>query len=76
MKRFNGGKDINSDLKHKIWSFFEYKWKNDHNAAIDDEDEIAILTQLPEFVSNKLLIGFLFGDFMYKYTVFFKIKRG
>ena len=32
--------------------------------------------ELPEYVSNKLLIGFLFGDFVNKYTVFFKIKRG
>jgi hypothetical protein len=27
----------------EIEAFFEYKWKNDKNQAIDDDEEIALL---------------------------------
>jgi hypothetical protein len=47
MARFNNGKKIDIRVKKKIEAFFEYKWKYDKNQAIDDEDEKAILHQIP-----------------------------
>ena len=50
MQNFNGGKPINPSLSNKIYEFFDYKWTNDRLQAIDDEEEIKILMQFPEFV--------------------------
>jgi len=47
----------------RIYEYFEYKWDYDRNQAIDDEDEIAILTQLPDHVQDRVQ-GFLFNDFL------------
>jgi hypothetical protein len=41
---------MNQGLKDRIEKFFDYKWKYDRNQAIDDEQEIEILDQLPEDV--------------------------
>ena len=47
-KRYNGGKKINKEIIEKIEKYFEYRWNNDKLMAIDDKNEMAILTQLPE----------------------------
>ena len=64
MKKFNGGKSINYELQLKIEKYFDYKWSNDKLMAINDEDEIAILSQLPLEVQDNLLTKFLFSDFL------------
>jgi hypothetical protein len=32
--------------------YLEYRWNNDRNAAIDDPDELSLLTQLPTDVQD------------------------
>ena len=46
-----------------MFEFFDYKWSNDLLMAIDDDFEIALLNQLPEYVQNKLISHYLFKDF-------------
>jgi hypothetical protein len=41
---------MDQKFKKKIEQFFSYKWKNDKLQAIDDEEELAILHQLPVYV--------------------------
>ena len=43
LKRFNGDKEIDLELREKIELHFDFKWKNDRNQAIDDPEELAIL---------------------------------
>ena len=43
LKFFNNGKDIPLDFKDKLERYFEYRWSNDRNSAIDDDDEKFIL---------------------------------
>ena len=47
IQRFNKGKLIPIQLQQEIQEYFEYRWANDKNAAINDEVEVALLTQLP-----------------------------
>jgi hypothetical protein len=44
MKRYNGGKNINHDLKEKMEVFFDYKWNYDKLMALDDDEEKAKLS--------------------------------
>jgi hypothetical protein len=50
IRKFNNNAPIDHDLKTRIESHFDYKWINDKNQAIDDEDELKMLYELPEFV--------------------------
>jgi len=52
---------------HEIEAFFDYKWNNDKNQAIDDDEEIALLEQMPIVVQDHLYSGFLFNDFLQKF---------
>jgi hypothetical protein len=61
MKRFNGNNDIEIGLRKRIELHFANKWKNDRNQAIDDPEEIEILSQLPEFVVTKIFKEFLYS---------------
>ena len=60
IKHFNKGKPMDNSFKTEMEQFFCYKWKSDRNQAINDEDEKAILDQLPVEVQDKLYFGFLF----------------
>lgn len=44
IQRFNKGKLIPIQLQSEIQEYFEYRWANDKNAAINDEVEVALLT--------------------------------
>ena len=41
--------------------------------AIDDDTEIAILNQLPEYVQDKLISHYLFSDFLMIFMDFFRL---
>ena len=76
LQRFNGNKSINLDLREKIEIFFDYKWNNDRNMAIDEDSEKALLDQLPPEVSDKLISGFLFQNFLRRFSDFFRLQKG
>jgi len=43
MKHFNGNVPLKQELRDRFEEFFDYKWKFDHNQAIDDDHEIDLL---------------------------------
>lgn len=47
---FNTGKPLKHDFHEKMYKYFVYRWNNDRNSAIDDQDEQEILNQLPDNV--------------------------
>jgi len=67
---------MKEELKIKIVQFFEYKWLADKNQSIDDEEEKAILDELPIEVQDRLYTGFLFNEFMVKFKGYFLIQKG
>ena len=59
-----------------IEDHFDYRWKNDKNAAIDDNEEKALLEQLPATVQDLIYTDFLFQNFLQKFRLFFRIVNG
>ena len=47
LNKLNGQVPINDDFKHRIEMYFDYRWKQDRNSALNDPDELAIFEQLP-----------------------------
>lgn len=47
IKQFNKGQDIDIRMKERIEDYFDYRWANDHNQAISEPEDYALLEQLP-----------------------------
>lgn len=47
LKHFNGDVDIGTEKRREYEEYFDFKWKNDRNSALNDDDEQALLDQLP-----------------------------
>ena len=75
LQRYNKGVPFNQELKKRIEVFFDYKWNNDRLLAIDDQDEIDKLNQLPEAVQDKLITNFLFSTFLNNFMDFFRCPK-
>lgn len=53
----------------------DYRWKNDKNQTIDDDEEKAILNELPIEVRTKLMVDFLFKEFLTTFGDVFKVPN-
>ena len=67
-QKFNGGHPLKGRILERIREHFDYKWTHDRNQAIDDEEEIKILMQLPDEVQDTLYSGFLFSGFLSRFA--------
>jgi uncharacterized protein (DUF1697 family) len=56
---------MNQELRERIEEFFNYKWSMDLNMAVETEDEIKLLEQLPNQVQMSIFSQFLFSRFLY-----------
>ena len=43
--------------------------------AIKDEEDVAVLTQIPDDTANFLIISFLWDEFLFKYRNYFNIQK-
>ena len=75
IKHFNDGIDFDIYKKREWESYFEYRWLNNKNSAIDDDDERAQLEQLPESTQNMLYRDFLYQEFMKDFQVVFRFPK-
>jgi hypothetical protein len=75
LKKFNNGKSIDEKFKDKLEQYFEFRWKYDKNQSIDDEQEIAILEQLPPETQDRLFTKFIFHNFLFSFMNFFRIEK-
>lgn len=75
MKHYNYGIDIDINRKRDLERYFEYRWQNNKNSAIDDGDEIAMLTQLPEDTQIRLYRDFLYREFMQQFSIVFRFPK-
>lgn len=64
IQHYNEKAPLDLTLQTQIEDYFEYKWQNDLNQAIDDPEEEKILEQLPVAVQDRLYSEFLFADFL------------
>lgn len=75
LKHFNDGEDMDYDMQRDIEHYFQYKWQNDRNQAIDEESEKAMIEQLPIEVTNKLYQEFLYKDLLLKFQPTFRLAK-
>ena len=74
LENFNK-KPIKESIRKEINEYFEYKWKNDCNLAMETEHDLALMDQLPNLVQRQIYTQFLYNDFLYHFRRFFSIRR-
>jgi len=62
-------------MKNNIEEFFDYKWQNDKNLAIMNDDDQTILQQMPEEIQLEIYTNFLFKTFLSRFRYYFKIEN-
>ena len=63
-------------MQKRIEDYFQYKWQNDQNLAIIEEDDIKLLGQLDNTsVQNRLFTDFLFKKFLKAFENDFKVPH-
>ena len=75
MKHFNKNVEMNEQLKAKFEDYFEFRWRKNRNAAIESENELKLLEQLPEDVQNTLIMNSLHRKFMSNFRPHFRLPK-
>ena len=74
-RRFNAQKPLPIEIMRKIEQFFAYKWTHDRNNAMKSDEDIAILSEIPEDVQHLIFNKFLFTDFLFKFNKMFTFSK-
>ena len=75
IKHYNLGVDIDYAYKLQLEEYFEYRWLENKNSAIDDQEEKDRLDQLPEETQNMLYTQFLYRDFLIVFNRVFRFPK-
>jgi len=62
-------------MVQKFEKYFEYYWQNNKNYAIADEEDLALLAELPCSIQSNIYKDFLFQDFLELFKVHFIFKK-
>lgn len=75
LKKYNGDADLKPELSDKIESYFAYKWEHDKNIALAISEVQYMLTKLPIEVNRRIIIEFLFKDFIKCFKNLFEFRK-
>ena len=69
IKAFNNDQDMLEEHKLYIEEYFDYRWKNDKNVALDIscEENSTVLNQMPETVIEEILKSYQWKPFLHKF---------
>ena len=75
LKNFNNNKPLNQELIKKFEKYFEYQWENDKNIAVEEDADLALLSELPVSIQSNIYKDFLFEDFLALFKVHFYFQK-
>ena len=75
LRMFNSDKQIDYDIMVKIEDYFEYKWEEDRNLAINDPEEFHLLNQLQFGIQVDIYKKCLFNSFLKNHKDFFVFPK-
>ena len=75
LKNFNNNKPLPPDMVARFERYFQYFWKNNKNSAIQSEDDLALMSELPVSIQSNIYKDFLFQDFLELFKVHFVFEK-
>lgn len=73
LKRMNGNQDYSDEIRFKIEAYFDYKWKNDKNMAIQTDSELNLFNQLRIEEQVRIYTNVFFDEFLQSFRKLFSI---
>lgn len=74
LSKFNGGQPLSKEIISRIEDFFEYYWTNNRLVAMQSEIDLRFLSELPDTITQKIYIEYLFKDFLYMFKNIFRVR--
>ena len=75
LRHYNSNMPIKLSLKEEIEDFFDFKWANDRNQALTEDEDLAFYNKLPENVQTKIYREFYYANFCYAFREVFSIEN-
>ena len=69
------GQPIKSSFRYQIEQHMKYKWGNDRNQALQEEEDVTILEQIPEEVQDEIYYKFLHQKFLRDFEKYFTFEK-
>jgi len=74
LKKYNYGQSLDGKLQNKIQIFLNFKWMNDRNNFLVDEQDKKIFNQMPIDCQRQIYTDFIFQEFLFKFRRFFSFR--
>ena len=76
LRHYNMEEHMEINMKQRVETYFDYRWDNDKNDVVNNEEYLGFMQQLPQYVQDNLLNEFLYKDFLvdYKSSTFYYPK--
>ena len=75
MESFNNNRPLDFDFKLLIEDHFKYKWEKDKNQALCKDEDLDILTQMPEHIQDQIYYKYLFISFINDFSRYFTFEK-
>jgi hypothetical protein len=78
LKHFNNDVPVQDKFKKDVYEHFEYRWANDLNQFIQEEEDYKIFIQLPDYIQDRIYKEFLHMKFLSEFSIlgdYFKIPK-
>ena len=64
LQHFNKNKPLPAEMIAYFEKYFEYFWRNDKNSSVDSDENMALMSELPNEIRTSIFKDFLFEDFL------------
>lgn len=75
LAHFNKNRPLSKDMVNKFEEYFTYYWAHDKNYAIQSDDDMRFMKELPKVIRRDIYKDFLFKDFLYLFKTHFKLVK-
>ena len=75
LQHFNKNKPLPAEMIAYFEKYFEYFWRNDKNSSVDSDENMALMSELPNEIRTSIFKDFLFEDFLEQFKVHFVFEK-
>lgn len=75
LSKYNGGHPMKKEIIASIEGFFDFYWSNNKMLAFQTQIDKRLMQELPENVTQKIYIDYVFQDFAYKFSYYFRYRN-
>lgn len=75
LAHFNRNRPLSKEMTKRFEQYFEYYWQHDKNYAIQSDEDMRFMKELPKHIRRDIYREFLFKDFLYHFKTHFKLVR-